>query len=823
VSNYLDRSIIPLTDVNKGGGPVKRSFSPFGRGKPKAPKMDSLYREQPLDVNLPSEEERDNIPVGNYLQRLVVPLSTSSRSKKSFSPFGLDKGEKPKGSSSSNDSLYKPPATPPNELTSDGEIDAVPATNLDRLEVSPKATFNGSKTSYLPFGLKTGEKQKAPTSSTDSSYRTPTAESSGLHELPSDEERDMIQVANYLDRLVLRLGDTSGSGKKSYAPFGSTGEKPKAPTSEDSLYGPPSGESFDLPSEEERDATPVSKYLDHLIAPLSSVFSSEKKSFSPFGDGGKNLKGLTTGNEFLYSPPAQSDDERLSDEESFDSSFPDLRGDSEVAAKSTSTIKSKTSYSPFSSKEWINRETSESMSDTLYKPPLELSLDDEPDVTPVANYLEDLNAQVAGASESKKSYSPFGKVDQKAKASASDNGVLYKPPAVDSSSSSLSQSQSSSPSNEISPQEEKLDNVPSANYLDYLVDPLGEARPYTKKSYSPFGTIGTKPKSPSSDSDTLYMAPQPEYHESIPERDTTSETESGTTGVSGDQKRSSEESDALNYLEALSKIRAPMKSSYSPFASWKSEIFDTSSTDLYAAPNLLEPMDVPHPSTSIETKDSSTEVADSESAATPSKNNTDRNYLKSLDGSISSFVKNSFSPFSSPGESPVSESSTDTLYQSPQETSPDAQAISDFNSERNRIKEAYIEWCTFYGKESSDLRFEIFAAHFQTVEKFHQENGAQLMLNEFSDLTEDEYKAMTSTDTDESIFDPVTDDRIISAYQQWCDWYDIEFSEDRLQVFASNFLILERYNGGESSNVPMIFNEYSDMTEEEYNAFKKKE
>mmetsp|Transcript_153 Transcript_153/g.399 ORF Transcript_153/g.399 Transcript_153/m.399 type:complete len:97 (+) Transcript_153:138-428(+) len=96
------------------------------------------------------------------------------------------------------------------------------------------------------------------------------------------------------------------------------------------------------------------------------------------------------------------------------------------------------------------------------------------------------------------------------------------------------------------------------------------------------------------------------------------------------------------------------------------------------------------------------------------------------------------------------------------------------------------------------------------------------MLNEFADLTEKEYKALTNTIIDESIFDFVVEDRILSAYQQWCDWYSKDFSEDRLKIFASNFLILERYIGDEPASSTMCLNEYSAMTEEEYYAFKQK-
>jgi len=140
--------------------------------------------------------------------------------------------------------------------------------------------------------------------------------------------------------------------------------------------------------------------------------------------------------------------------------------------------------------------------------------------------------------------------------------------------------------------------------------------------------------------------------------------------------------------------------------------------------------------------------------------------------------------------------------------------------EGDKILAAYTEWCRHFKKQYTESRVKIFSAHYQAVRKFHEENGTPLMLNEFSDLTEEEYNAVTSTDV--SMIDDhyVVEDRIVLAYKQWCDFFDKDFNENRLKVFASNFLILEQYYGHDDSSFGgqhmLAFNEYSDLTEEEY-------
>mmetsp|Transcript_36350 Transcript_36350/g.87761 ORF Transcript_36350/g.87761 Transcript_36350/m.87761 type:complete len:1773 (-) Transcript_36350:3283-8601(-) len=57
-------------------------------------------------------------------------------------------------------------------------------------------------------------------------------------------------------------------------------------------------------------------------------------------------------------------------------------------------------------------------------------------------------------------------------------------------------------------------------------------------------------------------------------------------------------------------------------------------------------------------------------------------------------------------------------------------------------------------------------------------------------------------------------ERIESAYRDWCQYYGKEASEDRLRIFASNFLAVEKYH--RETGVSLILNELADMTSDEF-------
>ena len=63
-----------------------------------------------------------------------------------------------------------------------------------------------------------------------------------------------------------------------------------------------------------------------------------------------------------------------------------------------------------------------------------------------------------------------------------------------------------------------------------------------------------------------------------------------------------------------------------------------------------------------------------------------------------------------------------------------------------RIRSAYMDWCKEYGKESDESRFKVFYENFLTMEKFAEESGKEMSLNQFADCTEEEYLAITEAE-----------------------------------------------------------------------------
>jgi len=70
---------------------------------------------------------------------------------------------------------------------------------------------------------------------------------------------------------------------------------------------------------------------------------------------------------------------------------------------------------------------------------------------------------------------------------------------------------------------------------------------------------------------------------------------------------------------------------------------------------------------------------------------------------------------------------------------------SDFHTPEDRIREAYREWCKYYGRSYDEKRLRTFAANFVAVEKYHLQTKVSLVLNEFAELTEREYSKHLET------------------------------------------------------------------------------
>lgn len=65
----------------------------------------------------------------------------------------------------------------------------------------------------------------------------------------------------------------------------------------------------------------------------------------------------------------------------------------------------------------------------------------------------------------------------------------------------------------------------------------------------------------------------------------------------------------------------------------------------------------------------------------------------------------------------------------------------DYNGYNNRIEDAYKAWCRVYQKTDTS-RLEIFAYHFLLAEEFFGQTGAPIKLNEFADLSSNEYLSL---------------------------------------------------------------------------------
>ena len=162
-------------------------------------------------------------------------------------------------------------------------------------------------------------------------------------------------------------------------------------------------------------------------------------------------------------------------------------------------------------------------------------------------------------------------------------------------------------------------------------------------------------------------------------------------------------------------------------------------------------------------------------------------------------------------------------YQNPQSTNVD---------EQNRIRRIYQEWCVVNQKVYDEARLPTFTTNLQVVENFYKETGNKAELNEYADLSPEEYQAMqmgqnphlenmsthrqTPTSTLHQYFDEPEVDRIKQAYRDWCGFHQKEYNESRLDIFATNLLAIESFRAETGKNAAL--NEYADVAPEEYNA-----
>mmetsp|Transcript_13694 Transcript_13694/g.33171 ORF Transcript_13694/g.33171 Transcript_13694/m.33171 type:complete len:704 (+) Transcript_13694:86-2197(+) len=209
-----------------------------------------------------------------------------------------------------------------------------------------------------------------------------------------------------------------------------------------------------------------------------------------------------------------------------------------------------------------------------------------------------------------------------------------------------------------------------------------------------------------------------------------------------------------SYLDVLGSYgtgtSAGVPSSYSPFGKKPAGV--TSHTSLYSAPTAEyvppPPVAAAAPSpTTVSSAAATTATAAAAAATTaataatattttppppttmpaqeqPRSMSGSSGYLDALSGPPGAAVMTSYSPFGT--KSPASP-------QPKKKPQPEIAA---------HIRLAYKEWCEYYGKQSDESRLEIFAKNFADAKEFYKESGRALLLNEYADLTVNEYKLL---------------------------------------------------------------------------------
>ena len=151
-------------------------------------------------------------------------------------------------------------------------------------------------------------------------------------------------------------------------------------------------------------------------------------------------------------------------------------------------------------------------------------------------------------------------------------------------------------------------------------------------------------------------------------------------------------------------------------------------------------------------------------------------------------------------------------------------------TEVERISQAYQEWCGFNGKEYNESRLDIFARNLLAVESFCTETGQNAFLNEYADLSPEEYNAILSSDTQASGYSPNTgtsgyvmvnqnepfagNQGIRDVYQDWCAYYEKLPSENGLFHFTQNYAEVEKRFQETGEELPM--DESADLPSEQF-------
>merc|ERR1712157_339545 len=65
----------------------------------------------------------------------------------------------------------------------------------------------------------------------------------------------------------------------------------------------------------------------------------------------------------------------------------------------------------------------------------------------------------------------------------------------------------------------------------------------------------------------------------------------------------------------------------------------------------------------------------------------------------------------------------------------------DTTAREARVRAAYLDWCKEYNKDpDDDGKFVTFKGNYLKMENYAKENGVMMKLNQYADLTEEEYE-----------------------------------------------------------------------------------
>ena len=141
-------------------------------------------------------------------------------------------------------------------------------------------------------------------------------------------------------------------------------------------------------------------------------------------------------------------------------------------------------------------------------------------------------------------------------------------------------------------------------------------------------------------------------------------------------------------------------------------------------------------------------------------------------------------------------------------------------TEVERAYIAYSEWCEEYDKEFSEERLQVFTENWRKVQRYEEQTGKVIKLNDQADLTKEESNAvlitssesmLKPTDTTSSQSSSPSDVRVI--YDKWCQHYGKTPSEWNFPHFLSTYLQIEHHF--KTTGVALDLDQFADLSPEE--------